>query len=133
MLPCLFSCFASCMRSGELFYGMRVLRGSCGELAMAALELVSGDGAGRNLRVFSSLNHSMISWHCRCPMRCPSRHRPPAPGWPPSLATTRPLGRFWAGFGQVLGRFWAGLGQVLGSRASSSLLLLPVPCPAVSR
>lgn len=118
MLPCLFSCFASCMRSAELFYGMRVLRGSCSELAIAALERAQGDGTaagpcpspshpGRNPRGFSSRNESMIPWLCRCLMRCSSRDRTPAPS-----ETS----------GQALGWFWAGS----GSRASSSLLLLPV-------
>lgn len=77
----------------------------------------SGAGTGRNSRSFPART---IPWF-HDTGALPQQGQTPAPGWAPSLAATRPLGRFWADSGPVL------------DRASSSLLLLPVPCPALSR
>lgn len=143
MLPCLFSCFASCMMSGELFYGWCVLgaavagHGSAG--ASPAGQEAAGEGRGGTLGLFQPQR-----FHDFMALRCPSRDRALLPaGRPPSPqrdsghvlgrfwgASGHVLGRFWAHSGQLLARFWARSGPVLGRVRPPSLL--PVPCPALS-
>lgn len=108
MLPCLFSCFASCMRSGELFYGMRVLRGSCCELAMAALErapLTCQWGRGREEPAGLFQPEPFHDF-----MTLPMPDALPQQGQTP-CSRLASLPRHSETSGQVLGSFWAGSGQ----------------------
>lgn len=143
MLPCLFSCFASCMMSGELFYGWCVLgaavagHGSAG--ASPAGQEAAGEGRGGTLGLFQPQR-----FHDFMALRCPSRDRALLPaGRPPSPQrdSGHVLGSFWAGSvpvlgtfraasGPVLGTFWAGSGHVLGRSWAEFALPPSSPFPA---